>query len=183
MHNSVLLALWAGISFVLYKIACSIIVSRKRAATARQLGCLPAPPLELVPFDPLGIHNIAILIQADKNSLVPQWMEERHKRACAKAGREITTFHQNVMGGENYFTIEPKNIQAILATQFKDFGLGIVRNRNFSPLLGHGIVSGKLGIFNGMSRSLTVYTVLYRWRAMGRCKSPAPTPICPGPSQ
>ncbi|EUC39308.1 hypothetical protein COCCADRAFT_21391 [Bipolaris zeicola 26-R-13] len=141
MHNSVLLALWAGISFVLYKIACSIILSRKRATTARQLGCLPAPPLELVPFDPLGLHNIAILIQADKNSLIPQWMEERHKRACAKAGREITTFHQNVMGGENYFTIEPKNIQAILATQFKDFGLGVVRNRNFSPLLGHGIFS------------------------------------------
>ncbi|USP73415.1 translation initiation factor if-2 [Curvularia clavata] len=45
------------------------------------------------------------------------------------------------MGVEGIFTIEPKNIQAILATQFKDFGLGKVRNRNFSPLLGHGIFS------------------------------------------
>jgi hypothetical protein len=38
-------------------------------------------------------------------------------------------------------TIDPKNIQAILAVQFKEFGLGEGRNGNFNPLLGHGIVS------------------------------------------
>jgi hypothetical protein len=39
------------------------------------------------------------------------------------------------------FTVDPKNVQTILATQFKDFGLGDARNNNFKPLLGHGIVS------------------------------------------
>lgn len=140
MQNSILLALWAGFSFILYRIISSIILSRRHAAAARQLGCLPAHPLETVPFDPLGLHNISLLIGADKEYRIPQYIQERNERACAKAGRNITTFRQNVMGVEAIFTIEPKNIQAILATQFKDFGLGKIRNRNFSPLLGHGIV-------------------------------------------
>lgn len=46
---------------------------------------------------------------------------------------------QTLLGKDGFFTIEPKNIQAILATQFKDFGLGDARNNNFKPLLGRGI--------------------------------------------
>ena len=46
-----------------------------------------------------------------------------------------------IFGSPTTFTIDPKNIQAVLATQFKDFGLGDMRNGNFNPLLGHGIVS------------------------------------------
>jgi hypothetical protein len=38
-------------------------------------------------------------------------------------------------------TIDPQNIQTILALKFKDFGLGVNRTENFEPLLGHGIVS------------------------------------------
>lgn len=47
--------------------------------------------------------------------------------------------YQNLLGKTAFFTTEPRNIQAILATQFKDFGLGDARNNNFFPLLGHGI--------------------------------------------
>jgi cytochrome P450 len=36
-------------------------------------------------------------------------------------------------------TIEPKNVQAILATKFKDFDLGHYRNKALRPLLGQGI--------------------------------------------
>ena len=36
-------------------------------------------------------------------------------------------------------TIEPVNIQAILATQFKDFAVGSRRYNCFKPLLGHSI--------------------------------------------
>jgi len=46
-----------------------------------------------------------------------------------------------IFGNPMTFTIEPENIQAILAKQFKEFGLGETRNANFNPLLGHGIVS------------------------------------------
>ena len=36
-------------------------------------------------------------------------------------------------------TIEPANIQALLATQFKDFSVGKRRYDCFGPLLGHSI--------------------------------------------
>jgi len=36
-------------------------------------------------------------------------------------------------------TVDPKNIQAVLATQFHDFSLGQTRRGNFFPLLGNGI--------------------------------------------
>jgi hypothetical protein len=38
-----------------------------------------------------------------------------------------TTFEQNFFGDLNLVTVEPKNIQALLATQFNDFSLGGVR--------------------------------------------------------
>jgi cytochrome P450 len=141
MSNSILLAAWVGISFVLYKIISSIIVSRRHAARARQLGCLPAHPTKQSPFDPLGIQNVVKILKADKQFRIPQYLKGRVDDACVKEGRIINTFHQNIMGAEGYFTVEPKNIQAILATQFKDYGLGKRRNGNFAPLLGHGIVS------------------------------------------
>lgn len=92
-------------------------------------------------LDPLGLQNISRILKADKAGRIPQYFKERTDSACVENGKNITTIHQHIMGGESIFTVEPRNIQAVLATQFKDFGLGKVRNRNFSPLLGHGIVS------------------------------------------
>ena len=44
-----------------------------------------------------------------------------------------------VMMGEIWNnTIDPENIKTVLATNFKDFGLG-QRHEAFGPLLGHGI--------------------------------------------
>lgn len=42
------------------------------------------------------------------------------------------------LGRRVVVTIEPKNVQAILALKFKDFDLGS-RNKALSPLLGQGI--------------------------------------------
>jgi hypothetical protein len=141
MHSSVLLGLWAGVSFVLYKIIASIILSRRHDASARQLGCLPAFPAKKAWYDYFGIKDVARILKADKELRVPQYLKSRVDDTCEENSKVISTFYQNLMGGESIFTIEPKNIQAILATQFKDFGLGERRNGNFSPLLGHGIVS------------------------------------------
>ncbi len=48
------------------------------------------------------------------------------------------THEQLLLGSRSINTIDPENIEAILSTQFKDFGLG-AREQNFRPLLGHGI--------------------------------------------
>lgn len=46
-------------------------------------------------------------------------------------------------------TIEPANVQALLATQFKDFGTGSRRYNCFSPVLGHSIFTS-----DGLSPSI-----------------------------
>ncbi|KAF1843985.1 cytochrome P450 52A12 [Cucurbitaria berberidis CBS 394.84] len=139
MHSSILLAIWAFVSFIIYKIISSFLDSRRHAAAARQLGC--QPPHRIASIDPLGLQNVFKIVKADKEQRIPQYLKGRVDDASAEKGRPVSTFYQHLMGARNYFTMEPKNIQAILATQFKDFGLGERRNGNFSPLLGWGIFS------------------------------------------
>jgi cytochrome P450 len=49
-----------------------------------------------------------------------------------------TTYQQKFLSKDLITTIEPENIKAILATQFKDFCLG-TRHQQFYPLMGDGI--------------------------------------------
>lgn len=48
------------------------------------------------------------------------------------------TFEQNLLGSRGLDTIDPKNIEAVLSSQFSEFGLGD-RRPTFAPLLGDGI--------------------------------------------
>ncbi|THC92955.1 hypothetical protein EYZ11_007573 [Aspergillus tanneri] len=52
-----------------------------------------------------------------------------------------STWYQNVLGYWHHVTNDPKNVQAILATQFNDFELGPVRKGSVAPFLGTGIFS------------------------------------------
>jgi cytochrome P450 len=48
--------------------------------------------------------------------------------------------HHNVgIAQNNFITVEPENVKAVLSTRFKDYELGDERNGNFGQLLGHGI--------------------------------------------
>jgi cytochrome P450 len=49
------------------------------------------------------------------------------------------TYKAKMVGRTIVFTIEPKNVQTVLALKFKDFELGSYRNNAFKPLLGQGI--------------------------------------------
>ncbi|KAH6637436.1 cytochrome P450 52A12 [Boeremia exigua] len=139
MHKTILLALWAGGSFILYKIVAYVLTELHHRREAKRLGCEPAFQFRLL--DIQGIRNVWRMIAADKRFAVPEYLKGRVDNACAEEGKSITTFAMKVMGAKSIFTVNPKNVQAVLATQFKDFGLGERRNGNFSPLLGHGIFS------------------------------------------
>jgi cytochrome P450 len=49
------------------------------------------------------------------------------------------TFGINLMGDNLVFTNEPKNVQAILVTKFRDFEIGQRRRNNSAELLGVGV--------------------------------------------
>ncbi|BCR88132.1 cytochrome P450 [Aspergillus chevalieri] len=115
----------------------SLIQSIHHAHKARQLGCGPVP--HYPSKDPLGIYNLFDTIEADKQKLVPVLTERRLETVCDRENRYVKTFRFRQMARETITTIDPENIKAVLATQFKDFELGVLRQRSLHPLLGTGI--------------------------------------------
>ncbi|KAJ5172505.1 hypothetical protein N7492_005098 [Penicillium capsulatum] len=111
--------------------------SWQHSRKAQQLGCSKPPSYPCK--DPIGIGNLRDVLAADKTKAVPLVWERRMKVMTNQKGRYVPTFILRMMGNDNIFTVDPKNVQAVLATQFKDFELGIVRRRIALQLLGTGI--------------------------------------------
>lgn len=98
---------------------------------ARQLGCgsVPTETRKL----PLGLDIVRNGLVADKEQRMPEYVTDRF------AAMGCYTWRMNVLGSSNLITAEPRNIQAILATQFDDFKLGDVRTTNLKLFLGRSI--------------------------------------------
>lgn len=94
---------------------------RRQAALAEKWGCQPAP--FDVFSDRLGILNALRIISADREKRCPEHYIERFEKNSERHGRVVSTVACRVMGQDAYITCDPKNIQAMLATQFSDFGL------------------------------------------------------------
>ncbi|RBQ99909.1 hypothetical protein FVER53590_29995 [Fusarium verticillioides] len=101
------------------------------AHKARRKGCLPAPlePAKL----PFGIGILLASLQADRDQHTPDHVASRF------ATMGVYTFRMSILGTTNLITAEPRNIQAILATQFNDFGMGVTRSTNLKTVLGKSI--------------------------------------------
>ncbi|KAI3584191.1 cytochrome P450 [Fusarium oxysporum f. sp. albedinis] len=103
----------------------------KAISLARQRGCLPAPlePSKL----PFGIDTLLASLRADRDQRTPDHVANRF------AALGVYTFRMSILGTTNLVTAEPRNIQAILATQFNDFGMGATRSTNLKTVLGRSI--------------------------------------------
>jgi hypothetical protein len=123
--------LYVFLAYVLYRTVATILTNRRLQAKAQELGCQPPPvfPNRL----PFGFDHVQRALKADKEKSYPDMMIERVSEIGAN------TFQTDQLGSSILFTTEPKNIQALLATQFSDFCLGANRTGNFFPLLGNGI--------------------------------------------
>lgn len=113
--------------------------SWQHSRKARQLGCSSPPRFPC--RDPIGYGNLKQSLAADKAKCIPKMAEKRVEIMSERENRHVTTFTLDMMGVDNVFTVDPKNVQALLATQFKDFELGDSRRRTAHQLLGTGIVS------------------------------------------
>lgn len=119
-----------------------LVTSWQHSRKARSLGCAGVPQYPC--RDPLGIGNLKQALAADREKLIPDLAEKRVRLMSDLENRYVSTFAIRNLGRNHVFTIDPKNIQAVLAIQFKDFGLGAVRHDSLHPLLGTGIVSSML---------------------------------------
>lgn len=107
-------------------------------ARAKALGCQDAPNYPEGGW--LGFGNIKEMQAADKIQAFPDMLIDRQRKMSKLYGRECSTFKFSLLGQDIYFTSDPKNIQAMLATQFNDYYLGPARRNNMIVTLGDGIV-------------------------------------------
>jgi hypothetical protein len=121
----------AAILLLATKIISNRLEKRRHDQQAKLWGCEPEPKLPTrLPF---GIDYVIRLALWDNDFQLPQFAHELYKE-CGS-----TTYEQNFLGSKALVTNDPKNVQAVLATQFQDFELGEVRRGNFGALLGSGI--------------------------------------------
>ncbi|EED13116.1 cytochrome P450 alkane hydroxylase, putative [Talaromyces stipitatus ATCC 10500] len=80
---------------------------------------------------PWGIDILHKAYQHESKKQILQFFLD----VIAKSGN---TFQQYLFFSRSINTVEPENIEAILSTQFEDFGLGL-RPIHFDPLMGNGI--------------------------------------------
>ncbi|KAJ5952413.1 Cytochrome P450 E-class CYP52 [Penicillium vulpinum] len=119
------------------RLLLSVYSNWRHAQRARMLGCGECP---LYPSqDPFGISTLRETLGAAREKLLPILAEKRVAFLSHQHERYVSTFRVCQAGRENLFTADPKNIQAMLATQFKDFGLGDTRRNVAYPIVGHGI--------------------------------------------
>ncbi|OAL37818.1 hypothetical protein AYO20_02995 [Fonsecaea nubica] len=126
-------------AFVLYLLISTFTKRRRHAIAAKQLGCRPAPT-EYTP-DPLGLVNLVKTLRANSKNEVLEYIRGVFDDVSRRRNKTVYSYDTNILGDRVFFTCDPRNIQAVLATQFKDFELGKIRNSAFAPLLGHGIFS------------------------------------------
>lgn len=143
MFGTLLIQNWCIAAIVALTIAGSLLHSVyftwRHTQKSRKLGCEAAP---LYPSqDPFGVSTLLETLDAAREKLLPQLAERRVAFLSRRHDRYVSTFRICQAGRENLLTADPKNIQAMLATQFKDFGLGDMRRNVANPVVGHGIVS------------------------------------------
>lgn len=103
---------------------------------ARQHGC--QKPNHWVCHGLFGIGMIMEMVNAAKNNHFVELLRGWH-------GSYGPTFKARMATGTTTFTVEAKNVQAILALKFKDFSIGSTRKNAVRPVFGEGIftVDGK----------------------------------------
>ena len=121
-------------------LAVYLLVSRaKSASKAKALGCGSAPLFR--PWDVLGIKSFQLEMNGMKTNRLSNAFVYRKKEMSRLTGRNCKTFRIKYPPGETwYYTFDPINLQAVLATQFQDFQQSASRIAAFQPLLGVGIV-------------------------------------------
>ncbi|KAJ6257072.1 Cytochrome P450 [Drechslerella dactyloides] len=99
----------------------------------RKLHGTERPPLKAGKL-PFGLDIYSVIMWNFENQSLPEW-------ARSESLKWGNTYAVRFLGSTSITTAEPRNIQAVLTAQFKDFGIGPPRIGSFGPLLGSGIFS------------------------------------------
>ncbi|KXH53146.1 N-alkane-inducible cytochrome P450 [Colletotrichum nymphaeae SA-01] len=125
------LTLVASLATVLYSLYIIVSTHVLRHRMKREYGTLP--PKKLPQKDPIfGTDVVLQNLDAAKKFGFLALLKKRH----TEQGQTFTT---NTYLRTTINTCDPKLIQTVLSNQFEDFGMGPLRRKSASPLLGRGI--------------------------------------------
>jgi hypothetical protein len=122
----------AAAALVVYSFISTVSTRRRHAAIAKQLSCEPAP-IEYR-ADPFALINLVKLMWAHNNNRILEYLRGTFDDTSLRVDRTVYTYETKILGDKVIWTCDPRNIQAMLATQFKDFELGQIRTGSFAPL-------------------------------------------------
>ena len=109
------------------------LAERRFQQFARDNGCQPAHlSINKLPW---GIDRIIAVLRF-KGDMLDDLIFARFKQEGTWTYTHTTLFGEHLL-----HTAEPRNVQAVLATGFKDFEIGKIRHHQFGPLLGLGILT------------------------------------------
>lgn len=126
------------LAVVVLRLFWTLAAKFNHARKARRWGCAPYPTY---PSDLLGIGLLKETLAADKADVLCPMFERRIAHISAREGRHVATLSWMSLGRETCFTIDPENVRAVWATQFKDFVAGNLRWNVSHQLAGKNIVS------------------------------------------
>lgn len=110
------------------------------SSAAKAKGCKPV--VVSVSSEVTGLRIIRRMLSALHAKAFPIWAENEFAKTSELHGRQVDTMILQVpLFDTAILTRDPRNIQAMLATSFKDYGMGEHRSANFAALLGNSIVS------------------------------------------
>lgn len=126
--------------YLFIRVVRSISRSLRHRSLSRQLGCGPVP-VEKHRL-PWAVDTVWRGLAAAREQQLPELIEGRFvavSSAAKLASGDCYTFRTHILGGSDILTADPRNVQAILATQFNDFGMGAQRSTNLRVVLGRSI--------------------------------------------
>ncbi|KAJ5995766.1 n-alkane-inducible cytochrome P450 [Penicillium waksmanii] len=130
LSSQTLSILIGALSVILaYKYVASWKQSRVDVQFAAEKGCQPLKPWSAK--WPLGLDLLIRAFRYDARKQILRLFVQ----VCNESG---TTFEQHLLFARGVNTIEPRNLEAVLSSQFNDFNLGL-RPVHFDPLMGSGI--------------------------------------------
>ncbi|KAJ8063806.1 hypothetical protein OCU04_007665 [Sclerotinia nivalis] len=125
-------SVWIASFVLFYYIASRLYKSHIYSAKLRKFHCEEPVTQETVSRWPFGLDFFKRSLDAERGKFFPNFLQRN-------AERYGTTFKYTIMSSSSLFTVDPRNVKAILATQFDDFQLGRIRTGAFWPMLGNGI--------------------------------------------
>ena len=115
-----------------YFLVQGFITAARRRQIISSHGC--KSPKRLPVWDPVfGLDAIYQTLQAHKSKTLRSSKRSNHEKYGLTHSSRIAT-------SSTIHTIEPENIKAVMATNFKDFEVGTPRRRAFSPVLSNSVL-------------------------------------------